>query len=142
MNHAKEEIVKEQTDATATKETPAELNVYADVYKVLLAGMVASTTLFLLAIVRALLLHPVYPLTPESIRQYYHWSAFIAGIKSFDPLVIMMIASLLLILTPVARVIVSIYAFAVDHDYEYVAVTSIVLLLILATIVLGLFGLQ
>ena len=50
--------------------------------------------------------------------------------------------AVLLILTPIARVIISVYAFAVDRDYKYVAVTSAVLFVMALTVVLGLFGLK
>jgi uncharacterized membrane protein len=119
-----------------------ELNVYGDVYKVLLGGMVVSTALFVVGIVRALLRPQFVPLTPDWIKQHYHWPVIIEGIRAFDPTVIMLIATALLILTPIARVIVSIYAFAVDHDRMFVLVTLIVLLVILLTVVLGLFGLK
>jgi uncharacterized membrane protein len=124
------------------KPDPNELNVYADVYRVLLAGMIVSTMLFVAAIVAALL-HPKFvPLTPEWIKQHYHWAVIAHGIRSFDPTVIMLVATVLLILTPIVRVAVSVYAFAVDHDRKFVAVTLIVLLVIVLTVVLGLFGLS
>jgi uncharacterized membrane protein len=119
-----------------------ELNVYADVYKVLLGGMIVSTALFVAAIVRALTQPQFVPLTPQWIKQHYHWRAVIDGIRSFDPTVIMMIATVLLILTPIARVLVSIYAFAVDRDRQFVVVTLTVLSVIILTVVLGLFGLR
>jgi uncharacterized membrane protein len=119
-----------------------ELNVYADVYKVLLAGMIVSTALFAAGIIRALLKPQFVPLTPEWIKQHYHWAVIIQGIRSFDPTVIMMVATALLVLTPIARVVVSVYAFAVDHDRKFVAVTLVVLSVIILTVVLGLFGLK
>ncbi len=119
-----------------------ELNVYADVYKVLLAGMVLSTGLFAAAIIKALLQPQFVPLTPEWIKQHYHWRVIVEGIRSFDPTVIMMIATVLLILTPISRVVVSVYAFAVDHDRKFVFVTLSVLSVIILTVVLGLFGLR
>jgi uncharacterized membrane protein len=134
---------EESTQSAAPSKTDSsELNVYADVYKVLLAGMIVSTVLFAAAIVSALL-HPEFvPLTPEWIKQHYHRAVIAAGIRSFDPTVIMLIATVLLILTPIARVGVSIYAFAVDRDYKFVVVTLSVLLVILLTVILVLFGLS
>ncbi len=126
--------------AVMPKET--EANVYADVYKVLITGMVISTTLFAAGIVLALVHARRVPLTPEWARQYYHWSAITRGIRHGDPAAIMLIATALLILTPVARVVMSIYAFAVDKDRKYVMVTSIVLVIMIATVVLGLLGLK
>ena len=135
-----EEINHEK--ATQPDAAPAELNVYADVYKVLLGGMILSTALFVIAIVRALLRPEFMPLTPEWIKQHYRWAAIVEGIRTFDPTTIMLIATVLLILTPVARVLVSIYAFAVDHDRKFVMVTLVVLVVIILTVVLGLFGLK
>ncbi|MFY9911413.1 MAG: DUF1634 domain-containing protein [Candidatus Sulfotelmatobacter sp.] len=136
-------MIEDKHLGSAAKQSIAEeLNVYADVYKVLLGGMIVSTALFAAGIVCALV-HPQYvPLSPEWIKQHYHWRAIVHGIRSFDPTVIMMIATVLLILTPVVRVIVSVYAFAVDHDRKFVIVTLIVLSVIILTIVLGLFGLR
>jgi uncharacterized membrane protein len=124
------------------QDSSKELNVYADVYNVLLAGMIVSTALFVAGIIRALAEPQFVPLTPDWIKQHYHWTAVIQGIRAFDPTVIMMIATVLLILTPVARVVVSVYAFAADHDHKFVVITLIVFLVIILTTVLGLFGLK
>ena len=119
-----------------------EQNVYADVYRVLLAGMIASSALFALGLIRALL-HPRYiPLTTDWIKQHYHVSTVLHGLAQADPTTLMMVATILLILTPVVRVLVSIYAFWVDHDYKYVVVTGIVFLVMMLTVVLSHFGLQ
>ena len=119
----------------------AEANVYTGVYRVLLGGMLLSTALFAIGLVRALL-HPAYfPLTSEWIQQHYHWSVVWRGLATLDPVVLMMVATVLLILTPVARVLVSIYAFYVDRDRKYVAVTSIVFLVMVLTVVASYLGL-
>ncbi|MGA8618432.1 MAG: DUF1634 domain-containing protein [Candidatus Sulfotelmatobacter sp.] len=134
--------MKNHASNESKRDTAEELSVYADVYKVLLGGMLLSTGLFVIGIVRALLRPQFVPLTTDWIKQHYHWRIIVQGIRSFDPTVIMMIATVLLILTPVVRVIVSMYAFAVDGDRKFVAVTFIVLLVIGVTVVLGLFGLK
>jgi len=124
--------------------TPAreEENVYADVYKVLLAGMVASSILFAVGVVLGLL-HPKYiPLTADWTREHYHWKGLVSGLAVLDPAAIMLLATLLLILTPVVRVLVSIYAFYVDHDWKFVVVTGIVFLVIVLTVALARLGLQ
>ena len=120
----------------------AEANVYGAVYHALLYGMFASTILFAVGLIRGMMLHTFFPLTPEWIKEHYHWSAVRQGVATFDPTTLMMLATLLLILTPVVRVIVSIYAFAVDGDRKYVLVTSIVLAVMVLTLVLSRFGLQ
>lgn len=114
---------------------------YADVYRVLIGGMIVSTCLFVVGVIAAMI-HPQYiPLSAAWIRGSYHWSVFIHGLLSFNPTSFMMLATLLLILTPVVRVLVSIYAFYVDRDYKYVAVTSLVFFIIVLTIILSRLGL-
>ncbi len=123
-------------------ETSTEANVYADVYRVLVGGMIVSTILFVLGVVRALM-HPTsFPLNAEWVRQHYQFSTVMHGLAALDPMTLMMVASVLLILTPVARVVVSIWAFVVDRDYKFVAITSIVLLIMIITVVAGLLGLH
>jgi len=134
--------MKEQEGKQPKKDGSKELNVYADVYNVLLAGMLLSTALFVAAIGKALLRPQFYPLTPEWVKQQYRWPVIVHGVRSFDPPVIMLIATALLILTPIARVVVSVYAFAVDNDRKFLVITSIVMLVIVLTVVLGVFGLQ
>jgi len=119
-----------------------EQNVYADVYRVLLGGMIVSSALFAFGLIRALL-HPQYiPLTTDWVKQHYHVSVVLHELAHADPTALMMVATVLLILTPVVRVLVSIYAFWVDRDYKYVVVTGIVFLVMVLTVVLAHFGLQ
>lgn len=119
-----------------------EENVYADVYRLLIAGMLASNVLFAIGIVLAML-HPHYvPLSSRWVRSQYHVSMVLHGLREGDPTAVMLVATVLLILTPVARVVVSIYAFLVDHDYKFVAVTSVVLAVMILTVILGELGLQ
>ena len=121
---------------------PTEDNVYSGVYHVLLGGMVVSTVLFVIGLVRGMMLHTYFPLTTEWVKSHYRWSAVKHGLATLDPTALMMLATVILILTPVARVIVSIYVFAIDRDKKYVLVTSTVLLIMILTFVLSRFGLQ
>jgi len=117
-------------------------NVYQDVYRVLLGGMIVSSALFAIGLVLALL-HPAhYPLTPEWVRSHYHAPIIWQGLKSFDPFTLMLVATALLILTPVLRVVISIWAFWVDRDWKFVVVTSTVLVVIALSVVLAKFGLK
>jgi uncharacterized membrane protein len=119
-----------------------EENVYAGVYHALLIGMYISTTLFAIAIARALL-HPEFvPLTGEWVRDHYHWAVLRHGLATLDPTALMLVATAVLILTPVARVLVSIYAFAVDRNTKYVVITGIVFVIMVLTVILGLSGLK
>ncbi len=120
----------------------AEENVYQDVYRVLLAGMFVSSALFAVGLGLALI-HPVhYPLGADWVRSHYHLGVIWHGLRSFDPFTLMMLATALLILTPVLRVIISIFAFLVDRDWKYVVFTSVVFVVIVLSVVLSHFGLQ
>lgn len=125
-----------------TRPAVPEENVYAAVYHALLIGMYISTALFAIAIIRALIRPEFIPLSPEWVRGYYHWGVLRHGLATFDPVALMLVATAVLILTPVARVLVSIYAFAVDHDGKYVVVTGIVFAIMILTVILGLLGLR
>ena len=115
-------------------------NVYAGVYRVLLGGMLLSSTLFAVAMVLALLHPRSYPLSSQWVLEQYRWSTLLHGLARGEPFSLMLIASILLILTPILRVAVSIYAFAVDGDRKYVVVTSIVLAVIVLTVLLSKFA--
>lgn len=132
----------EKPIARQEEQAGLEANVYSGVYHALFVGMIASTVLFVVGLVRGMMLHTYFPLTAEWIKGHYHWEPIKTGLLSLDPTTLMMLATVFLILTPVARVIVSIYAFAIDHDRKYVFVTSIVLAVMVLTFVLSHFGLQ
>lgn len=113
-----------------------------DVYRLLIAGMIVSSVLFAIGIVLAMV-HPHYiPLSTRWVRSQYHVSAVVHGMLQGDPIAFMLVATVLLILTPVARVVVSIVAFFIDRDYKFVAVTSIVFLVMVVTVILGELGLK
>ncbi len=129
-------------DKQPEREILSEDNVYADVYRVLLGGMIVSVLFFLAGVVRALLHPQPVPLSADWIQSHYHWRAVVEGLKTGDATTLAMLGTILLILTPVARVLVSIYAFFVDRDYQYVVVTGIVFLVMALTVVLAHFGLK
>ncbi|MGH9521985.1 MAG: DUF1634 domain-containing protein [Terriglobales bacterium] len=127
---------------TQPEEKERDKNVYAAVYHALLYGMIASSALFAVGLIRGMLLHTYFPLTEQWITDHYHWKVVMHGIATADPTVLMMIACVLLILTPVVRVVVSIIAFAQEGDRKYVLVTSVVLAVIVLSILLGHEGLH
>jgi uncharacterized membrane protein len=115
--------------------------VYESVHRVLYGGMIASTLLFAVGIAAALWRRERVPLDAAWIRAHYHTSAILHGLATFEPMTIMMLATALLILTPVARVAVSIYVFARDGDRKFVLVTSLVAAIMVATLFLARAGL-
>lgn len=66
--------------------------------------------------------------------------AILAGVAAFKPYAIMMLGIFLLILTPVLRVVVSIYAFIKEHDKLYAWITTVVLVILVIAMLIGYFG--
>lgn len=133
--------MKEQSDPGFSPMSE-EQNVYAGVYHMLVAGMIVSNVLFVIGIVFALL-HPQYfPLSATWVRDQYHVGPIFRGLIHGQPTSYFLLGTFLLILTPVARVIVSIYAFWIDHDRKYVAVTLTVFIIMILTVILGLLGIR
>lgn len=133
----------ERTSTPAAPPAPStEENVYVDVYRLLIAGMIVSSVLFAIGIVLAMLRPQFIPLTTRWVRSQYHVPTVLHGLRHGDPSAIMLVATVLLILTPVARVVVSIVAFAIDRDRKFVVVTSFVFLVMVITVILGELGLK
>jgi len=60
----------------------------------------------------------------------------IKGLKTFDGLAIIQFGVLLLIFTPIARVVFSIFSFLMEKDYMYVIIGIIVLCVIITSLYL------
>jgi uncharacterized membrane protein len=58
---------------------------------------------------------------------------------SFDPVTLMYFGLVLLMLTPILRVTIAVFGFAVEHDRRFVFVSSIVLLMLMGEIVYSIF---
>jgi uncharacterized membrane protein len=63
--------------------------------------------------------------------------ALLAGLGALDPASVLTLGLAALIATPFARVAVSIVAFAIERDWLYVAITSIVLGVLVMGLVIG-----
>jgi uncharacterized membrane protein len=112
---------------------------------VLRIGVGASMTLILLGMLLSFLHHREYVSSPAELQRLTHPGAavpqglagVIDGIQHLRGQSIVSAGLLLLILTPVLRVATSIVAFVVQRDRTYVMITSIVLLLLLLSFVVG-----
>jgi uncharacterized membrane protein len=62
------------------------------------------------------------------------------GFGSFKPNAVILIGLLCLILTPVMRVFVSIFAFLLEKDYLYVLISGTVFVILILSMVLGIHG--
>jgi uncharacterized membrane protein len=63
-------------------------------------------------------------------------AAILGGLKNFDGLAIIQFGVLLLIFTPIARVVFSIFSFLMEKDYQYVLIGIIVLCVIITSLYL------
>ncbi|PQL92439.1 DUF1634 domain-containing protein [Apibacter adventoris] len=71
---------------------------------------------------------------PEYLREL---STIFPKVLQFDGLAIIQLGVAVLIATPILRIVFSILAFAIEHDYMYVIITCIVLSIILANLFFG-----
>lgn len=71
-------------------------------------------------------------------RPYPHTlAAVFSGLAQGDPIAVIALGLLLLLATPVVRVAVSIFAFALERDWRYVTITALVLVILIASFLLG-----
>jgi uncharacterized membrane protein len=64
-------------------------------------------------------------------QQFTHFAGILHGVATFDPQSIIMLGLLVLIATPVARVVMCIVGFLMERDRLYTAISSIVLAILL-----------
>jgi uncharacterized membrane protein len=108
---------------------------------VLRAGVIASASVGLIAAVYDLAAHggervSFHPFrgTPEAER---HVPSILTNALHLQPRALMMVALMLLLITPVVRVIVSLFGFIKERDRVYVVVTTVVLLTLLGSLAFG-----
>jgi uncharacterized membrane protein len=73
--------------------------------------------------------------TPEQTK-FSSVAEILLGLKQFDGLAIIQFGVLLLIFTPIARVVFSIFSFLMEKDYMYVLIGIIVLCVIITSLYL------
>ena len=77
----------------------------------------------------------VFKSEPQELR---HVGGVMSGVAAGDPAAIIQLAVLLLIATPVARVVFALIAFGIERDKLYIGVSAVVLVVLLV----GFFRLQ
>lgn len=102
---------------------------------ILAVGMYATIGFYLIGLI---LLFIKRQDIPEISKQYFHsFDSFVSGFLSLDPKPFLFLGTICLILTPISRVLISIFAFWKEKDKEFVVVTMIVAIVILASVVVG-----
>ncbi|WP_412989637.1 DUF1634 domain-containing protein [Pediococcus siamensis] len=105
--------------------------------QVLRIGVIISAIVILVGILMAIITGTTgyaanaYPTTVGAI---------LSGIAMLKPFAVMMFGLFLLILTPVLRVVVSIYAFFKEQDHLYVWITTFVLIILVFGMWIGYMG--
>jgi uncharacterized membrane protein len=102
-------------------------------------GMLISASVILLGgilfLVRQGSMVPNYHVFHGQPKELRSLTGILSGALHGHPLAIIQFGLLLLIATPVARVVFSVIEFALERDYLYVAISSIVLVVLLYSLV-------
>lgn len=106
--------------------------------RLLRVGVVVSATLIGVGFITSFLVGWDGSLVgaPPTTSDPTSFSALLQGLTDLRPIAITQLGLLALIATPVMRVAVSAYGFAREHDVLYVAITTVVLFLLLASLFL------
>lgn len=116
-----------------------DTRIYPAVHHALLIGMAISTALFAIGVTLALLHVRSGPFVVDASR-HYDLHNFIPGLLTLDPVAIMVLATIVLISTPISRVFVALYAFIREGDRPFTWITLFVVAALAVTLFLGLTG--
>jgi uncharacterized membrane protein len=97
---------------------------------VIISAVVTSTGGIMYLVMHGGIAQPSYAVFSGVPAQYTSAAAILHGVKEFDSSSIMQFGILLLIATPVARILFSILSFMRERDYLYVVISTIVLSII------------
>ncbi len=118
----------EDRDATVRK---AELVIS----NILRLGVILSAAIVVVGVVMFYVREAMFGADTRSFP--HSLSAVISGVAQGDARSVIVLGLLVLLMTPVLRVAVSIVAFALEDDWRYVVITSIVLIVLLLSFFLG-----
>lgn len=110
------------------------LKIERNIGKILRAGVFVSSAVIIVGILMFVLTgHSGYATGEWPVR----FDAILSGLVGFKALAWLMTGLFLLILTPVLRVVASIFSFARERDKLYVAITTLVLVILLVAMIIG-----
>jgi uncharacterized membrane protein len=123
------------TTAEIGQETEAEVKIRRElneaVHRMLILGLILSTSVLFVGLALSVITHQPVPSKVESFEHLF------IGIKKGSPSSILCLGILLLITTPVLRVIGSLIEFIDKRDWRYALVTSVVLIVLAAGVFIG-----
>jgi uncharacterized membrane protein len=103
--------------------------------KVLRGGVLSSASIIVVGVVTFYVRYALYGADTHPFP--HSFGAVITGIVHGDARSVIVLGLLVLLITPVLRVAVSILAFALERDWRYVVITSIVLCVLVLSFFLG-----
>lgn len=138
MNHAPPPPPQAESDRAARR-------IERVISNLLRLGVLTSLSIVLLGTILTFLRHPLYLSSPAEFERlvqggvvYPHTPRqILAGLLALEGSAVVALGLLVLIATPVLRVAVSIPAFAAQKDRTYVVITSVVLVVLLTSFLLG-----
>lgn len=120
-----------QTQPPASGRAPVDMSVV--IGWILQGGVMLSSLVILIGIVLAL-----FSAGPQHLFTFPHTLGEVwRGLLAFQPVSVIAVGLLLLLATPVIRVAASIIAFGLEHDRRYVVITSVVLVILVMSFLLG-----
>jgi uncharacterized membrane protein len=119
-----------------------EPNVSTALFKVFLWGTLVSSALFVAGIVTELKSPRFHPLTANWARQHYHWDFLWQGIQEADSAVLMLSATMVVILTPVVRLVAFAFGYAALGDRKLATVSGIVFCVMALSLLIAIIGLK
>ncbi|USS89293.1 DUF1634 domain-containing protein [Fructilactobacillus cliffordii] len=102
--------------------------------KILRWGVIVAATIMIIGLLLYLMSGSLGVATHYHVKNF---SELLQGLVTGKPYAVMMTGIFALILTPVLRVVVSIYSFYREHDSLYMVITSLVLVILLTSFWLG-----
>jgi uncharacterized membrane protein len=117
--------------AVQKKEAREQHDVDQVVHSMLIVGLVISTILMLMGIVLEVIRQQDLPTVEPDFSQV------LARAIALRPSGFLALGLLVLLATPILRVIGSIFAFAYERDWRFVGITLVVLMVVIASILLG-----
>jgi uncharacterized membrane protein len=138
----------EAEDGGATRLDAKVIKVELVISSILRVGVMLSASLILAGMVLSFAAHPQYARRASSLRGLtgagatfpHSFTAVIQGTARLDGPAVVALGLLVLVATPVVRVAASVVGFVYERDRPFVAITMTVLLLLIASFVVGAAG--
>lgn len=113
------------------KEAKEQHDVNEIVHGMLIIGLAMSTALMLVGVVLDIVRRQGLPTAEPAAGDVF------AAVLAFRPSGFLALGLIVLLATPILRVLGSVFAFAYERDWRYAGITFLVLMVVMASIVLG-----